>query len=286
MANNTVNGDYNDIYSNAEIINKDSFARLKYKNKQREARRSIFYVLTSLLICALFLVACVFLFFKVNTITVEGNSFYEASAIVDACGIEQNVNLYSIKADEVLNDLSSTLPYIKSVKIKRNIPSTIVLVVEEDSPTYYTELLGEYFVLSDELRVIATADSEAKANTYGEGLKKISLPDVSEAIVGKKIGFVKEINYEYITSFLNDLGSEGMFAKTNYIDISDKFHICIITDEGKYKISLGDSSDISLKMSFVDTVIKTSLKGSDCASINVEYIDSLIVSLTSTPFEY
>lgn len=286
MANNTVNGDYNDIYSNAEIINKDSFARLKYKNKQREARRSIFYVLTSLLICALFLAACVFLFFKVKDITVEGNVFYDSSAIADACGIEMNVNLYSVRSSDVLSSLSSSLPYIKSVVIKRNIPSTIVLVVEEDSPTYYTELLGEYFVLSDELRVIANADSEAKANSYGENLKKIALPEVSEAIVGKKIGFVKEINYDYIISFLEDLGSEGIFSRTEYIDISDKFHICIITDGGKYKISLGDSSDISLKMSFVDTVIKNSLKGSDCASINVEYVDSLIVSLTSETFAY
>ena len=286
MANTTVNSDYNDIYSNAEIINKDSFARLKYKNKQREARRSIFYVLTSLLICALFLAACVFLFFKVKSVTVEGNSFYDSAAITDACGIAHNVNLYSVKQSDVLNSLSASLPYIKSVKIKRIIPSTIVLVIEEDSPTYYTELLGEYFVLSDELRVIAHTDSEAKANTYGDKLKKIALPEVSNAVVGKKIGFVKEINYNYITDFLGNLSKESIFSKTGYIDISDKFHIYIIADEGKYKISLGDSSDIPLKISFVETVIKSSLKESDCASINVEYVDSLIVSLANAPFEY
>ncbi len=293
MSNETVTYSLNDndIYSNAEIINKDSFARLKYKSRQRDLRRKNFYVLTALFICAVFLLACVLLFFKVQSIAIEGSSIYDESTILDCCGINLGTNLYLVKESDVNEALCSKLPYIKSVKIKRTIPSTITLIIEEDTPFYYTELLGQYFVLSNELRVIAAVDSEMAAIGYGSDLIKISLPDISSLIVGRNVEFLKTSDYEYITEFLFELCKENTFNKLNCIDISNKYHISVIVNDGKYKILLGNSTDIVLKLNFVRTIIengslKESLKDKKYAQINVEYGDSIIVSASNDPFEY
>ena len=47
-----INAEPNGGLNNAELVNKDSFERLRSKNRHKEIRRKINYLIVSLLLCA------------------------------------------------------------------------------------------------------------------------------------------------------------------------------------------------------------------------------------------
>ena len=82
--------------NNAELVNQDSFERLRSKNRRKEIRRRIFYTLVALLLIAAVGIVCVVLFFNLRTVEIRGNSHYTDEEILDACGFTPTTNLFGI----------------------------------------------------------------------------------------------------------------------------------------------------------------------------------------------
>ena len=57
------------------------------------------------------------LFFKINTVTVTGQSVYSQKQIVEKSGITVGENLFRVDEEELSQLLSKELPYIKSATI-------------------------------------------------------------------------------------------------------------------------------------------------------------------------
>ena len=73
-------------------------------------------------------------FFRVESVAVEGNERYSAEEILAAAAIELGSNL-PLTAGELLQDrICTTLPYIESVKVEKHLPTRLVLVVKEAPP--------------------------------------------------------------------------------------------------------------------------------------------------------
>jgi len=271
--------------TNAEIINQDSFERLKSKNQRKGAVRRAFYIITALVVCGVFAFVCGMLFFKIENIEVEGTEFYSADDISVACDFSESQSLLFLNTNALITKLSNQFPYIKSISLKRSFPSTLVIQITEDSPKYYCDVFGENFLLSDKLKIMERHFSYDAAN-YSAKLVKIDIPDYTRVIVGEYVAFQRESNYEYVIDFLNEMSDFAYKDDIEYIDSSDKYGIYLIMCDGRYKVILGDSNDLSAKLSFVEAVIKSSFDETSIASINVEYVDSVIVSLGDKPFSY
>lgn len=71
------------------------------------------------------------IFFKVETISVEGNSHYTAEEIVSATGILLGSNLFRIPREEISQNITYALPYVQAITVKLTLPTEIRLVVEE-----------------------------------------------------------------------------------------------------------------------------------------------------------
>jgi hypothetical protein len=77
------------------------------------------------------------IFFKVNTIEVQGNAVYSAEQIIKASGIEKGDNLLTDQqAHRGGQHHRPRLPYIESVSIGRTLPDTVVIKVQETDATF------------------------------------------------------------------------------------------------------------------------------------------------------
>lgn len=71
------------------------------------------------------------IFFKVNTISVEGAEKYSVEEITNALDISKGDNLYLWNKMKVQEHLLEKLPYLDSVRIRRHLPDALVLTVTE-----------------------------------------------------------------------------------------------------------------------------------------------------------
>lgn len=253
---------------NAGMIADDSFESLKEKNHRRKIRRNIFYILIGLLLCVVFAIACIALFFNAKEIKVEGVTLYDAALIREGSGIEPNQNLYSINRDTVAETITMNYPYIKSVDVEFEFPAAVTLRVTEDTPCYYFELCGEYLVLSDSLRVLEHTKDLTELQTRLPGLIGLNTLSIRYAVCGERIVFTDANYYDYARQMLNTFSASAIADKITWIDFSDKFNIFVIYD-GRFKIEIGNMEDISSKISFAQEIL-SKFEGHYSGVVNVE----------------
>ena len=92
-----------------------------------------------LIIMAAVVAAVVFgvaIFFKVNTVEVQGNSIYSAAEIASASGIQKGDNLFTLNKEAAAGSIKASLPYVETVSVIRFLPDRIVIEVKESDATF------------------------------------------------------------------------------------------------------------------------------------------------------
>ena len=76
------------------------------------------------------------IFFKVNTVEVQGNSIYSAAEIASASGIQKGDNLFTLNKEAAAGSIKASLPYVETVSVIRFLPDRIVIEVKESDATF------------------------------------------------------------------------------------------------------------------------------------------------------
>ena len=115
-----------------EKMNKDN-RRSSLEKIKRKKRREVFYIVTLFLIVIGVFVLLFSSYLKLKTIEVEGNNQITKEEILEAGNINNNLRTWSIKDDEIQNNIKSRFDIFKSVTVKSKLPSSIKVQVEEYS---------------------------------------------------------------------------------------------------------------------------------------------------------
>lgn len=263
--------------NNAEPVNNDSFERLKNKNRRKKITRKIFYFVFSIALVLIISILCAALFFDLKKTEIRGNEKYSADEILSACDFGENPNLILLNTKNTEKEILNRFPYISQVDFKKVLPSTLIITITEDLPIWCTEISNDWFVLSSDLRIISRHSSKEDVDLLGLSLRYISLPEISSAVTGEKVSFVKENNYDYMTSFISELMTYDYFSSVNAIDAEDRYHMALYSENGRYKILIGSSENLDSKLKFVLKLMKEEFGENYVASVNVEYLTSVIV---------
>ncbi len=254
------------------------FERLKRKNTARLFRQRILYTLLIILLLAVFAVGMVAIFFRVHAITVKGNKFYNDSDIISASGIEKDMNIYLIDDNSVVTSILSHFPYVRTVKVEREIPNGITLSLNCDDPNYYTEIAGEFFVLSRDLRVMQRFENKDELLSAHPDIKRLTGGTVSRAISGSELEFVNSAYSKQGKELLAVLEASEIFPGVSSIDFSDRFNVHV-TYEGRLKANIGNSDEIELKLRFMNEIIKD--LGEARGTIDIKDVEAAYVLLDS-----
>lgn len=136
--------------------------RAGYKRKRRV--RQNFIIIAVFLIFALAF-AGIYTYSKgapVGVITVEGDSIYTSEQIVSASGLEIGVNMLSLKEADINAKVSSALPYIDSVQVKKKLPDKVILTVTSTS---------DKLIFVNKAKDSVVTDGNGKILRDGKGVK-------------------------------------------------------------------------------------------------------------------
>ena len=227
--------------------------------KQRRRRRIITYVsiIAGVLIVGVTLSLTVL--FKAEKIVVKGNKYYNDAQIVRYAGVKEGDNIFMTTMFGNAGGVTEHLPYIKSAKFSFEIPNTIVITVENESPYYLLKSDGKYFLVSEKNRILERVESRT------DNIMFVNAPSLKDATVGAYVEFSKDrytVTMKRITESLVNNGYSGITS----INITDLTDIRIIYDN-RIEIRLGNSSDLDYKIRTAFTIINTKLDPNNSGKI-------------------
>ena len=249
------------------------------RGKEKSKNKKILSIAIILLMCALFLVGLFFFirsFLPVRSFELMGMTQYEVGELAGLSGIELGDRLYSIDVDHARKGIMDSCPYVEDIAIKRKFPGTVVFDVSDKMAHWYVELSGDYYVLDSELSVIEETVSREKL--VRAGVPQLVLPSLKRLVCGEQPVFGKdETEVVKALELIAAVQGTAFKARLTLVDMESRFDVNIEVD-GKYKVYMGDISNISEKLSAVEKILDNEQVSSYAgAEIDVSVPDTVSV---------
>ena len=246
----------------------------KEKLKSREGRRkaALITVVAFSVLLVVFSVLDVFSIQHVRGIVINGDSPYTYDEIVSASGIKTGELLYSVDKSETERKILDGAPYVKKVSIFRAF-ATVFINLTSDEPKYYTEVSGEYFILSNDLRVLERRLTKGDA----EELTKVILPELSTVVVGRYAEYGEPDKNAYVFETLEYFASVYPGEDLTEVGLSGRFDGVYAIFGNKIKIIFGSVERLEDKVAAANKILNESKKSDEKTVINVTDISKVAV---------
>lgn len=211
--------------------------------RQRNKAMLIFYIsaFSAVVVCAVLL--CIFVFFRVDTVTVLGGNSYRQEDILSICNINQGDNLVLLSTKDREAELEHRFPYIEKVEIKRKIPSSVEVHITEASTSYSVESAsGQYLYVSRAGKVLEIAAAPCPGSAVIRG----TTPTATEPSQG--IDFEEEeaaMVFEEITQQLREKDVAGITD----VDMTNRYDVTM-TFDNRILFKFGNTNSMRYKMAF------------------------------------
>lgn len=220
------------------------------RQKKKKCRRMI----SRIGIAVLVLLAIVFaptIFFQVSKINVTGDTRYTSEQLIKSTGVKQGDNMFFLDTEQIAADLKDEYPYLDTVKLRRKLPSTLQIEVNDRTAALSIEQNGKYLILDVSGKVLEKTKSAAKgtAKVTGVPMKGLHVGDtVDEDKYGKAASAMKllELTDQY-----------GMKKHIKTIDVEKAYDVRVTYDK-RYTILLGalEESNLEHKIQFLKAILK------------------------------
>lgn len=215
----------------------------RQRRRKKTAKPSLRGFFVCLFLFALATVATLSLtvFFLVTEIRVEGNEKYTSAEIIEASGLQLEENLFLLNKGEAVTRITTQLPYIYETKIRKVLPSVVVIQVTEIDPVGVIRG-GENEILLDKFgRVLEVVPIGAKGS-----FPAVVGADVSTIYLGQGVFTTKQTQTNH-TQLIEALKKAGLLEQVTQIDLSVPYDLTF-SYEDRILVTLGDLEDIDEKL--------------------------------------
>ena len=192
------------------------------------------------------------MFFNISEITVTGDTVYSSEDIIEKSGVVIGDNLIFTSKKKINEQVSTQLPYVGSVKVKRRLPTQLELIVTKTDAVYAVVIDGYYTLLDANGKVL-----EKELEYVAENIILLNIGEIASADLGKTVCCTSDEYLEKLISVRNacdECGIEDITA----IDLSDIYDIKL-TYQGRIILELGETTKDNLykKLSLGKAAIDT-----------------------------
>jgi len=227
------------------------------------------------------------LFFKVDIIEVYGNEHYTTDEIIQESGFQRGDNLYLFNKYGKIQRMFAKLPYLKAVRIRRSLPATIRIEVEEREPRLAVFADSGTWILSADGKILEEKKSREGLDGYSwvYGLK------MENVKVGLDIRDLEESGLKALTELLDAMETEGVTDKLGDIDLSEDYDIQF-GYEGRFLVNTGMPENLHQKIIYLEEVINRltvdemgmiNLSGEQIRFVPTEKVP--VLQVTNSPIE-
>ena len=250
-------------------INKQKRIR---KKKIRKFLLTVAAVIVAVVTCAVLMVAFLF---NVKTITVEGESQYPDSMIIEKSGIAEGDALYLINTDEVEKNIEEALPYTKNVEIKQKFPNSVIINVEASKEFAAIASGTGYILIDEDCKVL-----NKNATLLSESIVLVSGVSVKSAEEGSELQISKAEKFETLSAVLGAVEESGI-ERISEVNLKNTKDIKVIYDN-RITLNVGSVEDVVRKMSRAKAVVKAEDENNSHATGEVDLTNGQRIIFTAT----
>lgn len=181
--------------------------------------------------------------FKICNIEITGNSQVSQETILLLSAIDLNDNIFLTNTIKAKNKISQN-PYIKDVKVKRELPDKIKIEIVEKEKKFMLQIDEMFAYIDRNGNILEVSETKVENLIFLEGFKT-SKEKISE---GEKLEEKDLEKLEDVHKILRSAEKEELNEKVFSIDIKDKNNYILNLPTYKKIIYIGDTSNLSTKM--------------------------------------
>lgn len=243
--------------TNKNKIKKEEEKRRKLTQQERKRKKRnkrIKVVLKTFLLLSIIIGGVTFAMispiFDIKDIQVLNNEQVSSETVISLSGLKTEENIFRFNRNKVANKIKENA-YIQNIEIHRKIPNTVQIEVEERIHSYSVDFLGKYAYINNQGYILEIAE-ESKEKTIILG---ISTPE-DQVMIGNRLNEEDLEKLEDVIKIMNVAKEYGLDTKVTNIDISDKNEYSIYMEEEEKKVYLGNNSNLSNKMLYINAIIE------------------------------
>ena len=224
------------------------------KNNRNNKRKSIKSRIVSKLIIIIILAVGVGIFavvsplFNIEEIKVIGNDKIDTSTIISLSGIINGKNIFQISKNKVINAIKEN-PYINNVGIKRKLPRTLEINVQERTVAYQIKVINSY-VLVDFQGYILEVSSKAAKVPQIEGFKT----NQDTLLNGHRLSNEDIESLRTVLRIMETAKNSGVANSISKITITDNEFVLELKKENKIAY-LGNATDLTSRMDYIKIIV-------------------------------
>lgn len=218
--------------------------------KKKRIKLMLKFTALLIIIIAGIIFALVSPIFNIKEIDVSNNEQIKTETIVSLSQLNLGQNIFKFNKNKVNKNIK-TNAYIESVEIKRKLPNKVQIQIEERKQEYNVEFLNGYAYINNQGYILQISEEKQSLPT----IQGISTPD-EQIVEGNRLNLEDLEKLEVIIQIMNICKNYELDSKVTNIDISTKDEYTLYLEEEKKTIYLGDKSNLSNKMLYVQVIIE------------------------------
>lgn len=204
--------------------------------------------------------AALSLFFKAEQIFVTGTSRYSQQQVLQASGIRQGGNLFLLNKHQAAASITEQLPYVESVRIRRQLPNALRIEITECTHPLALEQDGALWLLNGNGKLIDKLQpGQGESYPLVTGLALTS-PQLNWLAVPDNTD-----KWDTLRQLWQQLLSKDMAGSVQSIDLEDPSRITLRYLD-RFDVVLKKDDDFDYRLNYLAAVIGH-LDGSDQGTI-------------------
>ena len=231
-------------------MNTQAEAKKRKTRRRKRHRGGFIYILATLLVITIAVSFSIGVFFKINAISVEGNSRYTRDNIREASGIAVGDNLFSIDKEGAKEQIAHRYAYIDDVQISRQLPDTVIISVSESSAVGYIFSGDRYWMINQSGKIVDMVSGQPpQALICVSGIDPLS-PTVGDAVF---VSDDQKASLDVLLQLLGEISDNQMIGSVSSIDLLSSYE-AEMTYIDRFTIRLEFPCDVRTKIRFMQGI--------------------------------
>lgn len=202
-----------------------------------------------LIICVAIFLA-ITIFFKVSTVTIEGESRYSNEEIIEASGVAIDDHMFLLSQSKIAANIQSKLYYVGGLSVSRHYPDRLVITVNDNVAVGYIALSGGYWLLDKNCKLLEKVDADGIGSAAQvSGITPV-LPTQGEIINVEESGADK---VSYLSEILTCAEKQGIMEGISSVDMDNvsnpRFEFL-----DRFTVKMGAYTDVEYKLQMLTGV--------------------------------
>lgn len=233
-----------------------------YEAKKKKPNKLVITIITTIVLLIIITIfALMAPIFNITSIEVQGNNKINKEEIISLSNLKKGDNIFRFNKS-IISKIKENA-YIESAEIKRNLPGTVIISIKERTVKYQVNIINGYTYIDKNGYILEHSSTKSDVPVIA-GLKS-----TENVLLNEKR--LQDEDLETLNDVSKILDAAKTIGKDNIIteiNVENKHDYILYLESENKRIHIGDTSNLTNKMLYVQRILEGEQGKSGTAYVN------------------